>query len=54
MGDDVAEAYGRRNAVPGELLVRVRPTRVVALGGIADQGNRGQASRNLRGLPIDE
>ena len=28
MGDDRAEAFGRRNAVPGELLVHVRPTRV--------------------------
>ncbi len=36
MGDGLAEAYGRRNAVEGELLVRVRPTRVVALAGIAD------------------
>lgn len=36
MGDALAEQYGRRNAVPGELLVRVRPTRVVALAGIAD------------------
>jgi PPOX class probable F420-dependent enzyme len=29
MGDDRAEEFGRRNAVPGELLVRVRPTRIV-------------------------
>jgi PPOX class probable F420-dependent enzyme len=36
MGDDQAESYGRRNAVPGELLVRVRPTRVVAHADIAD------------------
>lgn len=36
MGDDQAEAYGRRNAVPGELLVRVRPTKVIAEAGIAD------------------
>jgi PPOX class probable F420-dependent enzyme len=28
MGEDRAEAFGRRNAVPGELLVHVRPTRV--------------------------
>jgi PPOX class probable F420-dependent enzyme len=27
MGEEVAEQYGKRNAVPGELLVRVRPTR---------------------------
>ena len=27
MGPGLAEQYGKRNAVPGELLVRVRPTR---------------------------
>ncbi len=36
MGADRADAFGRRNAVPGELLVRLRPERVVALGGVAD------------------
>lgn len=36
MGADVAEAYGKRNAVPGELLVRVTPTHVVAWAEIAD------------------
>jgi PPOX class probable F420-dependent enzyme len=36
MGADNAEAYGRRNAVPGELLVRITPTHVVARAGIAD------------------
>jgi PPOX class probable F420-dependent enzyme len=30
MGADRAEEFGRRNGVPGELVVRVRPTRVVA------------------------
>ena len=30
MGADRAEEFGRRNAVPGELLVRLRPTKVVA------------------------
>jgi PPOX class probable F420-dependent enzyme len=30
MGADRAEEFGARNAVPGELLVRVRPTRVIA------------------------
>jgi PPOX class probable F420-dependent enzyme len=30
MGAENAEAFGRRNAVPGELLVRLRPTRVIA------------------------
>jgi PPOX class probable F420-dependent enzyme len=36
MGEDQAGAFGRRNAVPGELLVRVRPTRVIAQADIAD------------------
>jgi PPOX class probable F420-dependent enzyme len=36
MGDDLAEAYGRRNAVRGELLVRVTPTKIVAQKGVAD------------------
>jgi PPOX class probable F420-dependent enzyme len=30
MGADKAEAYGRRNAVPPEMVVRVTPTKVVA------------------------
>ncbi|MGH3611967.1 MAG: PPOX class F420-dependent oxidoreductase [Pseudonocardia sp.] len=30
MGADRAEEFGRRNGAPGELLVRVRPTKVVA------------------------
>lgn len=36
MGADRAEEYARRNAVPGELLVRLRPTNLVAETGIAD------------------
>jgi PPOX class probable F420-dependent enzyme len=36
MGADAADAFGRRNAVPGELLVRVRPARVVARKNISD------------------
>jgi PPOX class probable F420-dependent enzyme len=36
LGDDLAEAYGKRNAVPGEYLVRVTPTRVVFETNIAD------------------
>ncbi|HEX4211772.1 MAG TPA: PPOX class F420-dependent oxidoreductase [Candidatus Dormibacteraeota bacterium] len=35
MGEEQAEAYGRRNAVPGELLVRVHPERVLAIDDIA-------------------
>ncbi len=29
MGADLAESFGKRNGVPGELLVRVTPTRVI-------------------------
>ncbi|GEL22668.1 hypothetical protein PSU4_16220 [Pseudonocardia sulfidoxydans NBRC 16205] len=36
MGADRAEEYGRRNAVPGELVVRLRPTKVVANLAVAD------------------
>lgn len=36
MGAEQAEAFGRRNAVPGELLVRVTPTKMLARAGIAD------------------
>jgi PPOX class probable F420-dependent enzyme len=35
MGADRAEEFGARNAVPGELLVRIRPARVVAQADIA-------------------
>jgi PPOX class probable F420-dependent enzyme len=35
MGADEAERFGARNGVPGELLVRVRPTRTVAEADIA-------------------
>ena len=36
MGDDRAEEFGARNAVEGELLVRLTPVKVVALAAIAD------------------
>jgi PPOX class probable F420-dependent enzyme len=36
MGAEQAEAFGRRNAVPGELLVRLVPDRIIALRGISD------------------
>jgi PPOX class probable F420-dependent enzyme len=35
MGADRAEEFGRRNAVPGELLVRLRPKRVIATADVA-------------------
>jgi PPOX class probable F420-dependent enzyme len=31
MGEDRAEEFGKRNAVPGELVVRLRPTKVIAV-----------------------
>jgi PPOX class probable F420-dependent enzyme len=36
MGAGRGEEFGRRNAVPGELLVRLRPERIVAERDIAD------------------
>lgn len=36
MGHDRAEEFGARNAVPGELLVRITPSRVIARADIAD------------------
>ena len=31
MGADRAEEFGRRNAVPGEQVVRIKPTKVLAI-----------------------
>lgn len=36
MGPDRAEEFGRRNGVPGELLVRLTPTKVIARRGVTD------------------
>lgn len=36
MGDALAEQYGRRNAVEGELLLRLRRVKVTAVADIAD------------------
>ncbi len=36
MGQEQAEAYGERNGIPGELLVRVALTNVVAVDGVAE------------------
>jgi len=30
MGQERAEEFGKRNGVPGELVVRLRPTKVIA------------------------
>lgn len=36
MGADRAEEFGRRNGVPGELVVRVRPTKIHAAFDVAE------------------
>jgi PPOX class probable F420-dependent enzyme len=36
MGADRAEEFGRRNGVPGELIVRLAPTKVIAAFNLAD------------------
>jgi PPOX class probable F420-dependent enzyme len=36
MGEDRAGEYGARNAVPGELLVRLRPDKIVSARDVAD------------------
>jgi hypothetical protein len=35
MGQDTAEAFGERNAVPGELLARLRPEKVTSARDLA-------------------
>lgn len=36
MGADRADEFGWRNAVPGELVVRIRPTKVNSAFDVAD------------------
>jgi PPOX class probable F420-dependent enzyme len=36
MGENRADEFGRRNGVPGELVVRVTPTKVIKAFGVAD------------------
>lgn len=36
MGEKLAEQFGRRNAVAGELLMRLHPARIVAVDAVAD------------------
>jgi PPOX class probable F420-dependent enzyme len=38
MGDERADEYGRRNAVPDELLVRITPDRIIAEADVAGPG----------------
>lgn len=35
MGPEKADEYGRRNGVPGELIVRITPTKVVKAFNVA-------------------
>jgi hypothetical protein len=35
MGEDQAAAYGARNGVPGELVVRLRPTKITSAADLA-------------------
>ena len=35
MGKDLADAYGKRNSVEGELVVRVQPTKIIAKSDVA-------------------
>ena len=36
MGEELAEAYGMRNSVEGELVVKVTPEKIIAWTGISD------------------
>jgi PPOX class probable F420-dependent enzyme len=36
MGSERAEEYGRRNGVPGELVVRIKPTKVLKTFNVAE------------------
>jgi PPOX class probable F420-dependent enzyme len=36
MGADRAEEFGKRNGVPGELVIRLRPTKLAAVADLAD------------------
>ena len=36
MGAEEAEAYGARNGVPGECVIRLRPSSIAGFDGISD------------------
>lgn len=36
MGEDQSEAYGKRNSTPGEVLVRINPSRISAYRDVAE------------------
>jgi PPOX class probable F420-dependent enzyme len=35
MGEELADAYGKRNSVEGELVVRMQPTKIIAKNDVA-------------------
>ena len=36
MGKENAERFGKRNAVPGEFIIRIRPTKIIAQKNVSD------------------
>jgi PPOX class probable F420-dependent enzyme len=36
MGEALADTFGAQNGIPGELVVRVRPTTIIAKAGVSD------------------
>jgi hypothetical protein len=44
IGPDRAEEFGRRNGVPGELVVRIRPTSALVNAGLTDAAAKTLAS----------
>ena len=36
MGKENAEKFGKRNAVPGEFIIRIRPTKIIAQKNVSD------------------
>jgi PPOX class probable F420-dependent enzyme len=36
MGEDLADEYGRRNGVEGELVIRVQPTKIIAQNDVSE------------------
>jgi PPOX class probable F420-dependent enzyme len=52
MGPDRAEDYGKRNAVPGELIVRLRPAKVIANFDISGLRAAVQPRDHVRGADV--
>jgi len=49
MGHERAEEYGKRNAVPGELIVRLRPAKVIATFDVSGLRAAGQPRDHVSG-----